>query len=392
MKLDYNLLTAEERVDYVNSLLKNSSNLSPRQLDKLSDYILFVGESITVKQREEEYPMLTKNREVTLGRRETSLDSTIDNLPGGEDSLWTVASSSDYPLGVKEPLTMKHIDDIPGGPQKLAAIETLEKQLAKASGFNKFKLKKAIIEMWQDLYSARIAHNAAAGFATTPKLAPTLKGAGHIELPEHFWLAADGTPKSDSDFSLFEPTIVLLLLRHYHNLKSEIADNLHCDMHYFLWELEAISRRALANSPVLLDLCRLEMLGYTGAEIVDYMETYHNISHSEQYFSTLWTKKIPKLISEEAKKTFLVYYWRNHKGLPFKTCSTCKKTFPAHPYFFHRNTSSDGFYSKCKTCRKNNFKKQSSYVQDPFTGRVVEHRLLSLGYAPDLERGEYYGD
>ena len=396
MKLDYNLKTPEERIEYVNKLIDANSRTSrtskrskpsASQLELMSNYILFVGENITVRQREEEYPVVTKNREVTLNHRETSLEGTIDRLPGGEDSLWTVTSSSEYPLGVKEPLDLSKISEIPGGEAKLKVIHDLESQMAKATGFRRFKLKKAIIETWQDIYSTRISMNAAAGYATTPKLSPTLKTAGRIELPEHRWVTANGIPKSDSDFSLFEPTIVLLLLRHYFNLKSEVRNDLHCDMHYYLWELEIVARKALAEHPILLDLCRLEMLGYTGAEIVDYMETYHNIVHSEQYFSTLWTKKIPKLISEEAKKNFIIYYWRKN-GLPFKTCSCCKKTLPANPFFFHRNTNSDGFYSKCKKCRKNNLKSQSKYAQDPFTGQVVEVRLLSLGYAPELIGGD----
>ena len=392
MRLDYSLKTPEERVEYVNNILNdNSRTPTAKQLELMSDYILFAGENVTISQRSEEYPLVTKNREVTLHHRETSLEGTIDRLPGGEDSLWTIVSSSDYPLGVKEPLDIKKIEEIPNGKEKLRAVRTLEKQLESATGYRKFKLKKAIIETWQDLYSTRISMNSAAGYATTPKLSPTLKGAGRLDLPEHRWIAKDGTPKSDSDFSIFDPTIVLILLRHYFNLKADVRNDLHCDMHYLLWELETSTRKALADSPVLLDLCRLEMLGYTGAEIVDYMEQYHGIIHSEQYFSTLWTKRIPKLISEEAKKTYIKFHWYKVGNLPFKTCSVCKKVLPASPFFFHRNTSSDGFYSKCKKCRKNNYKKQSQYAQDPFTGRVVDVDLLSLGYSPTLEGGEIYG-
>lgn len=393
MKLDYNLRTPEERIAYVEGILDSyprNHRPSHSQLELMSDYILFIGENITVRQRTEEYPLVTKNREVTVNHRETSLEGTIDKLPGGEDSLWTVTSSSDYPLGVKEPLDMSKISELPGGKSKLAVIKDLEQQMESASGARKFKLKKSIIETWQDLYSTRIAMNAAAGYATTPKLSPTLKTAGLLDLPEHRWVAVDGTPKSDSHFSLFNPVVVLILLRHYFNLKSEVRNDLHCDMHYFLWELESITRKALASQPVLLDLCRLEMLGCTGAEIVNYMEVYHNVFHSEQYFSTLWTKKIPKLISEEAKREFLKFYWRKH-NLPMKTCSCCGKAFPANPYFFHRNTNSDGFYSKCKKCRKNSLPPQSKYAQDPFTGQIVEIRLLSLGWAPELEGGEIYG-
>ena len=390
MRLDYKLKTDEERLDYVNSYLdKHNSKVRPADLEKLADYLLFAGENITIRERSEESPIITKNREVTLNARETSLESTIDNLPGGEDTLWTVASSPEYPLTVKEPLDMSKISEIPNGESKLRAIKGLEKSLEKAAGRHKFKLKKAIIESWQDIYNARVSMNAAAGYPTTPKLAPTLKGAAQLELPETKWLDSEDMPQSDSDFSLFEPTTVLILLRHYFNLKSEVRENLHCDMHYFLWELETNTRMALAHYPVLLDLCRLEMLGYTGAEIVNYMEQYHGIIHSEQYFSTLWTKKIPKLVSQEAKKSFIKYYYRNHRKYGFKTCSCCKKRLPAHPLFYHRNTSNDGYYSKCKDCRKQTVTSFDKYSQDPFTGQIVETSLLSIGYAP--ESGDIYG-
>ena len=72
MKLDYNLRTPEERIAYVEGVLDSyprNHRPSHSQLELMSDYILFIGENITVRQREEEYPVVTKNREVTVNHR-----------------------------------------------------------------------------------------------------------------------------------------------------------------------------------------------------------------------------------------------------------------------------------------------------------------------------------
>ena len=73
---------------------------------------------------------------------------------------------------------------------------------------------------------------------------------------------------------------------------------------------------------------------------------------SLEYISSLWRKKIPKMLAEAAKKQWLYWYYTFGARSPWKTCSRCGETKPAHNMFFSKNSASkDGFYSICKECR-----------------------------------------
>ena len=80
-------------------------------------------------------------------------------------------------------------------------------------------------------------------------------------------------------------------------------------------------------------------------------EKYHE-NHSEQYYSTLWRKRIPKMIAEQMQKEWLIWYYTNIEYGSWKKCSKCGDYKLAHPLFFARNPgSSSGYYSICKDCK-----------------------------------------
>ena len=91
--------------------------------------------------------------------------------------------------------------------------------------------------------------------------------------------------------------------------------------------------------------------GKTNAEIQQLLEAEFGIKHSEEYISSLWRNKIPKLIATQAQEDFIISEFKK-LGLPFKKCSKCGQKKPAHNHFFSINkTSKDGWYSICKSCR-----------------------------------------
>lgn len=81
------------------------------------------------------------------------------------------------------------------------------------------------------------------------------------------------------------------------------------------------------------------------------MESHHGVIHNEQYYSTLWRKRIPKMIAEKAQMEWLEWYFMNVEKGKWKYCNKCGEYKLAHPMFFSKNTSKDGFYSICKECR-----------------------------------------
>jgi hypothetical protein len=82
------------------------------------------------------------------------------------------------------------------------------------------------------------------------------------------------------------------------------------------------------------------------------LEEEFGIKHSIEYISSLWRKKIPKIIASTAEDQWLDEYYLNEEKGKYKKCSRCGTIKLAHNKYFSKNkTSSDNFYSICKVCR-----------------------------------------
>lgn len=170
-------------------------------------------------------------------------------------------------------------------------------------------------------------------------------------LEENITLDENSYPQSDGVISLFNPAHVSFLLTYYSSLKQECYEDLSSDMHWMLLDLENLIDHTFKNDPILYDLLIWKIDGYSNEEIQEMMLNNYNISHTGQYFSTLWRNKIPKMIVEQAQKEWLVWYYTNKEYGVWKKCNKCGKTKLAHPLFFSKNTSKDNLYSVCKDCR-----------------------------------------
>lgn len=126
MDLDYTLTTAEERQDYINSLLKTYAP-STNELSLLADYLLFTRDrNQTKKERQQDYPVTTPNREQTIDKRQISYEGLVDKLENGEDGIYSLMTDNrEMKLDNKEPLTEED-KKIPGIAEGLKVIEKLE--------------------------------------------------------------------------------------------------------------------------------------------------------------------------------------------------------------------------------------------------------------------------
>lgn len=138
LQLDYSLQTPEERINYVNNFLKqNSKNyLNKKALSYLSDYILFVGDkNQTKKEKKNEKPILTKNREATIDKRQISYEGIIATLENGEDGLYNmIRNDKNQILDPRSPITESDKENIPGLKDYVDTIESLQSQLKRAKG------------------------------------------------------------------------------------------------------------------------------------------------------------------------------------------------------------------------------------------------------------------
>lgn len=357
MRLNTKLKEPQQRMSLVEELLQDNL-ITKSQATYLADYLLFVTEaSQTTKERQEEYPIITKNRDATLSKRQISFEETVANLPNGEDGIYAmIINDKDAIFDMRSPITEDDKANIPGIAENLEVIETLKEQVKTATGHRKYLLKCQIISKYQELYTLK------SSFCATPpraRIPSQLRALTNVPLDEHVTINEKGVPVSDCVISLFRKEHVFFLLDYYSALKQETEGKFSSDMYYLLLDLEKLIDTALANEPLLKDIVEWKFQGFSGAEIVDMVVDEYGIYHTEQYYSVIWHSRIPKLIAEAAQKKWLIWHYtfEDPASAHWKICNTCGKMKLASPYFFDRNTSSDGFYSMCKCCRSEKHKK-----------------------------------
>ena len=150
MQLDYKLSTPEERVEHVKKVIESTppQDLNKGYLSYMSDYILFVADrNQTKEERKAEKPILTKNREVTVNKRQVSYEEIVSNLENGEDGIYALMSNDkNQILDPKDPINEYDLENIPDMRPHHELIQRLKAQLATAKGIQRYHIKKAIIE------------------------------------------------------------------------------------------------------------------------------------------------------------------------------------------------------------------------------------------------------
>lgn len=353
MDLDYHLKTEEERKACVETMLEEDPHPSAQQLKCMADYLLFVTDPKKDSPKGvDRRDVTTKNRAVTINKREVSFEETVANLKNGEDGIYAMISNDkNMLLDNRAPITQQDVGSIPGVRENLEVIESLKRQLQTVTGRRKYVIKSQIISKYQELYILKSSYM---GFTSKSRIRFQLSSMALAEIPENVTMDEDGIPHSDGFITLMKPEHVSFLLKYYSCLKQDSYYELGSDMHWLLIDIEdAATKALLPGHEVLYDLLVMEVDGLSGAEIVREMEVRYGIVHSEQYFSTLWRKKIPRLIAEQVQRDYVTWYYvYEHPELShWRVCRTCGRCKLAHPFFFHKNTSRDGFYSKCRECR-----------------------------------------
>ena len=345
-KLDYTLQTAQERSDFVSGVLQetNPEKITSKYLEILSDYIIFAMDKEERKQKN----ILTENRMITVNKRETSYQGLVMKFENGEDGLYNlITNDKNILLTPKTSITQKDIDDIEPLRVLREAIEIVEKEEKAATGKRKFLLKKQLIEMRQDQYSIKSAYKQPI-YATG-----MVKSFVKADLSENITMNECQEPVSDGFISFFNPFHISALLCNYSLLKEESYGNFMNDCYYLMQDLDNLIERTLKDKyPLYYDLLIYKIDGKQNTEIQELLDKDWGIKHSIEYISSLWRNKIPKLIAEQAKEDYIMWYYTTQERGQWKKCSRCGQIKLAHNRFFSKNkTSKDGFYSICKDCR-----------------------------------------
>lgn len=256
-QLDYSLSTPEERIECVNAVIAETppEKLTKGYLSYMSDYILFIADrNQTKKEKKTEKPILTKNREVTVKKRQISYEEVVSTLENGEDGIYALISNDkNQILDPKDPITEKDMEEIPGVRECYEFIERLQKQFETAKGMQRYHLKKAIIETWQQMYILKSSFRAMQNRRT--RVNGQLKTLAKVNLDEKITLDEEGIPQSDGILTLLNAEHISYILRYYSKLKQETYEDLTSDMHWLLIDLEnLIDQTLLEDYPLLYDI------------------------------------------------------------------------------------------------------------------------------------------
>lgn len=345
-KLDYSIESPQERVKFVEKIIAETppEQLTNRYLEILSDYIIFA----MTKEERKQKRILTDNRMVTINKRETSFQGLVSKLENGEDGIYNmIANDKNIIFTPKISITQKDIDEIPGLKQLREAIDTVEKAEKAATGKRKYALKKQLIEMRQDQYTMKNAYRQPIYCMNI------IKSFSKIDLDEKITITEDGEVKSNGLITFFNPKHISALLCNYSRLKEDVWSKFYSDSYFMMEDLDVLIEGTLKEKyPLYYDLVIFKIDGKSNAEIQTLLNERHGIKHSQEYISSLWRNKIPKLLAEQAQEDYLLWHFTIEEKGKWKKCSRCGEVKLAHNRFFSKNkTSKDGFYSICKCCR-----------------------------------------
>ena len=352
IKMDFSLVTPEERKKKVEEIIANtpSEKLTPYYLEKLSDYIL----SAMNKQEKKEKKILTSNRMVTINKRETSFEGLVGKFENGEDGIYNIMTNDKNILFTpKISITEKDIQTIPGMRELRLEIAKVEEECKNARGKRAFLLKKQLIEMRQDQYVLKDAYK------KTFNVVNVIKTLTNMDLSETITVDEEGNVSSTGLINLFNPKHISALLCNYSQIKENCWDKFNDDIKQMMEDFDALVDTTLKDDyPLYYDLVIYKIDGMSNADIQKQLYEDYGIKHSEEYISSLWRNKIPKMIAEEASKEWLIWHYTYEEKGHWKKCGRCGQIKLAHNFFFSKNnTSKDHFYSICKCCRNKKNKK-----------------------------------
>ena len=308
------------------------------------------------KQEKKERKILTDNRMMTVNKRECSFEGLVSQLENGEDGIYNlITDNKNQIFQPKVTITKKDLDEIQPLRQLREAINVWEAKLKVTEGKDAFVIKKALIEMRKDQYVIKNAYR-------RPIVPNKLTRSTHVTMlpDETSSFDEEGYP-IPKGVSLLNPVVCSAILCNYSRLKEDSYDRFEGDLYYLMLAFDEIADKALKEYPLYEKIVECKVDGLQNTQIQEILQMEFGIKHSLEYISSLWRKKIPKLIASQAEDEYLYWYYLNIEKGKYKKCSRCGQVKLAHNKYFSKNkTSKDGYYSICKKCRNSKNKTKKS--------------------------------
>lgn len=353
LKLDPTIQDPQERNKIVTQIIEStpSEKLTPGYLKILTQYLVYPLEKEERKQKK----ILTENRMTTVNKRETSFEGLVEKFQNGEDGIYNmITNDKNIIFTPKYNITPQDIKEIPGLQQLVESIKETQQRYEQATGKKKALLLKQLIQMRKDQYVLKSSYRKPIYFMNA------IKSFNNINFEQKITINEDGSLKVDGNFSFLIPEHVQALLCNYSKIKQNSWGKFESDSYYLIQDLQNLIDLTLKDDYALYyDLLIYKIDGKTNQQIQSLLNRDHGIKHSVEYLSSLWRKKIPKMIAERAQKEWLIWHYTNEERGKWKKCNRCGEIKLAHNMFFSKNnTSKDGWYSICKDCRNKKTKEK----------------------------------
>ena len=338
---DYNERSRPARVDAVRRSLSKNPKPTKAQMSAMADYILCVSDrGSTPYERKQEYPVLTRNRCVTIAKREMPVGSVSAEGMSSDDTLSSL--SSDMP---PDPASVKRRSNIESqeADAMRESIDSLKAQADRASGKRRFELKRQVISQYRDLVVAGESSNptpAPVARASLPPDAPGLLDDDVVVDPVTL------LPHGRRGITMCDERCVLALMRDYTTLKALSNGDARSDVSALLVDLEEAVDALYRNDEPMRLMVELKLRNATDADVAKVIGERLGVHRSASYWGARWSVHVPRAIADRARRLWLLRHWDR-----WKICTRCGRALPAHPMWFTRNSSKDGYYSRCKECR-----------------------------------------
>ena len=364
LKLDPTIQDINARNELVKKIIDQTppDKMTPNFIKILTEYLVYPIEKEQRKQKK----ILTENRMITVNKRQTSFEGLVSKFENGEDGIYNmITNDKNIIFTPKYSITQKDIEQIPGMKQLRDSIQETEIREKAATGKKRALLKKQLIQLRKDQYVLKSLYKKPIYFMNA------IKSSNNINFDEKISINEDGSLKIEGNFSLLNPQHVSIILCNYSKIKEDSWDKFTSDSYYIIHDLENLVEKTLKeNYPIYYDLLIYKIDGKTNEEIQALLFRDYQVKHSVEYISSLWRKKIPKVLADQAQKDWLVWYYTNKEKGKWKRCSRCGEIKLAHNIFFSKNnTSKDGFYSICKDCRNAKTKQKKIIYNKDTRGR-----------------------
>lgn len=393
LKLDFSLVTTEERAKLVNTFFFAYPNYRPRQheLNTITNYILYGKDPYINKEGSydpelpiEKWTNMPTRKEIEIATKHqswkkqapASLDEVLENPAFNEAILLY------KPVQIKQAkpsFDRAQEADIPSIEGLWATIDLCISKLKdpEITPSEKYRYTHMLIEFRREQYVLRDIfksnyqrsqganrstylpcltdseidwENALSHYAFAPM---GLYHKGDLRFEDPLALANERDDwgynlKAPHIIDLREPSNIDILIKYYSELLTHGDDHIDSSQNDIIHTLDYYIKNT-KFTPTQLAIVSLKQARQTNEEIARLVNAKFNKTYRSNYISTIYQKACIK-IAETVKHKYLCYYERINPTL-FKKCSHCGQLKLRSPEEFMRKArNSDGFSSRCKEC------------------------------------------